>query len=205
MSHPELATGLVPGRGWVYARGVSREEKPQDVSSVTLRSCGAGLLSVSLAGGLLVAGWVSWHALLSPHEPVAAMMFAPLVALCGASVVLLLCLEAVPKVALVLALAHLVSKKTGRATLGYASLYVSGLVMLMASVALGRFSVWPAVAEHADMQAVPAIAVGVVFATLLGASFAFGETRAALSRIEREARSEDQTTYPSVRFDRGAP
>lgn len=184
---------------------MSREEKPQDVSSVTLRSCGAGLLSVSLGGGLVVAGGVSWHALLSPDQPIAATLFAPLVALCGASVVLLLCLEAVPKVALVLAFAHLVSKKTGRAAFGYASLYVSGLAMLVASVALARFSVWPAVAEHTDMQNVPGIAVGVVFATLLAASFALGETRAALARVEREGRSEDAPVYPSVRFDRGAP
>lgn len=152
-----------------------------------------------------MAGGVSWHALLSPHEPVAAMMFAPIVALCGASVVLLLCLEAVPKVALVLALAHLVSKKTGRAVLGYVSLYVSGLAMLVASVALARFSVWPAVAEHVDVQAVPGIAVGAVFALLLGASFAFGDTREAIARAAVGSRAEDEPVYPSVRFDRGAP
>jgi hypothetical protein len=175
------------------------------VPSVTLRSCGAGVLTLSLAGGLVVAGGASWHALLSPHQPLVTLLFAPPIALCGAAVVLLLCLEAVPKVALVLALAHVVSKKTGRAAFGYASLYASGLAMLMASVALARFSVWPAVAEHADagLEAFPGIAVGVIFASLLGASFAFGETRAALSLVERG--EDDSSVYPSIRFDRGEP
>lgn len=162
-------------------------------------------MSVSLGGGLVVAGAVSWQALLSPDQPVAAMLFAPLVALCGASVVLLLCLEAVPKVALVLALAHFVARKTGRAAFGYVSLYVSGLAILSASNALSRFSAWTAIAEHADMEAAPGIAVGVVFGILLGASFTFGETRAALARIGRAGVSEDEPSYPSVRFDRGAP
>lgn len=163
------------------------------------------MLSLSLAGGLVIAGGVSWHALLSPHQPLVTLLFAPPIALCGAAVVLLLCLEAVPKVALVLAIAHLVSKKTGRAAFGYASLYASSLAMLMASVALARFSVWPAVAEHADMQAFPGIAVGVIFASLLGASFAFGETRAALARVERGDGADDSPDYPSVRFDRIEP